>query len=199
MNYLNDNLPFNAVACNLLRVKNGKFSQNGLTVKTKLNYIEYALAKSKAGRDKLKISMANNSAPKCAFFVRSVRTPSQNSLFSDSLSPMVARNGQPFAVGCFPLIAVCHPVTRYRQNVTIFAVTLENLSMETAAMYQFIFARLRTPRHALKIRILADNEQQARARFTHGENLLFVGKINLHRQNAPQNHRSLAMKGGIYA
>lgn len=50
-------------------------------------------------------------------------------------------------------------------------------------MYQFIFAPTCAPR--IKIRILADNEQQARARFTDGETLLFVGRINLHRQLTP--------------
>ena len=113
MNYLNDNLPFNAVACNLFTRKNKPFLQNGLTDKTRLNYINPALAKSRASRGKLNLSMANSSTPVLtrAFFVRSVYAPIQNNLSFDRLVSMVARNGQPLAVGCFPLIAVFHPVT----------------------------------------------------------------------------------------
>lgn len=67
-------------------------------------------------------------------------------------------------------------------------------------MYQFIFALMRTPKHCLKIRILANNEQQARARFTHGESLLFIGRINLHRQNMAKIDRTFdTMQGGVYA
>ena len=54
-------------------------------------------------------------------------------------------------------------------------------------MYQFIFALIGAPQ--LKIRLLADNEQQARSRFTDGESLLLVGRIN---QNPLKNNRTLA-------
>ena len=56
-------------------------------------------------------------------------------------------------------------------------------------MYQFIFALIGAPQ--LKIRLLADNEQQARSRFTNGDSLLLVGRIN---QNPLKNNRTLAGK-----
>ena len=121
--------------------KINKFTILLLTDKTRLNYINPALAKSRASRDKLNLSMANSSTPVLtrAFFVRSVYAPIQNNLSFDRLFSMVARNGQPLAVGCFPLIAVCHPVTCYRPTVTSLAVVLENLSMDTAEMiYKFL-------------------------------------------------------------
>ena len=55
-------------------------------------------------------------------------------------------------------------------------------------MYQFIFALICAPQ--LKIRLLADNEQQARSRFTNGDSLLLVGRIN---QNPLKNNRTLAV------
>ena len=57
-------------------------------------------------------------------------------------------------------------------------------------MYQFIFALIRAPQ--IKIRLLADNEQQARSRFTDGDTLLFVGKIN---QNPLKNNRTFSTNG----
>lgn len=56
---------------------------------------------------------------------------------------------------------------------------------------------MRTPKHSLKIRILADNEHQARARFSDGgSSLLFIGRINL---SQPKNNRTFAAQGGVYA
>lgn len=133
MNYLNDNLPFNAVACNLFTRKNKPFLQNGLTDKTRLNYINSALAKSSASRGKLNLYKANDSTPfNRAFFVRSVYAPIQNNLSFDRLFSMVARNGQPLAVGCLPCMAVFHPVTCYRPTVESLAVVPENLYKDTA-------------------------------------------------------------------
>ena len=68
------------------------------------------------------------------------------------------------------------------------AVVPENKHMELTQMHQFIFALIRAPQ--IKIRLLADNEQQARSRFTDGDTLLFVGKIN---QNPLKNNRALAV------
>lgn len=196
MNYLNDNLPFNAVACNLFTRKNKPFLQNGLTDKTRLNYIECALANCGVRSSKAVLLLQANSAPIRAFFVRSVYAPIQCSLFSDSLFSMVARNGQPLAVGCFPLIAVCHPVTCYRPTVTSLAVVLENLSMDTAEMiYKFLCVNRTHPHFNLCIQTIhANTEESARlslnADFRH---LVTVAKIN------PKFNRTLAMKGGIYA
>ena len=106
---------------------------------------------------------------------------------------MVERNGQPFAVGCFPLVAVSHPVTFYRPTVRSLAVDSENLSQESTQMYQFIFAAIRRTdltNHIKKIRITADTEQAARAQFARDFVLVLTGKINL--QNTVKNDRTFA-------
>ena len=197
MNYLNDNLPFNAVACNLFTRKNKPFLQNGLTDKTRLNYINPALAKSRASRGKLNLYKANDSTPfNRAFFVRGIYAPIQYSLFSDSLFSMVARNGQPLAVGCYPFEAVFHPVTCYRPTVESLAVVPENNQKDTAEMiYKFLCVNRSHPHFNLCIQTIhANTEESARlslnADFRH---LVTVAKIN------PKFNRTLAMKGGIYA
>ena len=169
-----------------------------LTDKTRLNYINSVLAKSRAGRRKLNLQMANSSTPVLtrAFFVRSVYAPIQNNLSFDRLFSMVARNGQPFVVGCFPYVAVCHPVTCYRPTVTSLAVVPKDLHMDTAEMiYKFLCVNRTHLHFNLCIQsIHANNEESARlslnADFRY---LATVAKIN------PKFDRTLAMKGGIYA
>lgn len=198
MNYLNDNLPFNAVACNLFTRKNKPFLQNGLTDKTRLNYINPAFAKSSAGRRKLNLQMANSSTPVLtrAFFVRSVYAPIQNNLSFDRLFSMVARNGQPFVVGCFPFVAVFLPRYALPPVVGKLAVTPKKLQMDTAEMiYKFLCVNRTHPHFNLCIQTIhANTEESARlslnADFRH---LVTVAKIN------PKFNRTLAMKGGIYA
>lgn len=196
MNYLNDNLPFNAAACNLFTRKNKPFLQNGLTDKTRLNYIECALANCKVRSSKAVLLSKANSAPIRAFFVRSVYAPIQYSLFSDSLFSMVAHNGKGFALCRFPLIAVFDPVMCYRQIVESFAVASQKLSKDTADMiYKFLCVNRTHPHFNLCIQTIhANTEESARlslnADFRH---LVTVAKIN------PKFNRTLAMKGGIYA
>ena len=145
-----------------------------------------------ASRGKLNIKLlANDSTPlDRAFFVRDIRTPKEYADFIFNLNPiilsMVERNG-PSLTGCFPITTVFHPVTFYRPTVESLAVDSENKLLESTQMYQFIFALIRAPQ--IKIRLLADNEQQARSRFTDGDTLLFVGRIN---QNPFKNNRTLA-------
>lgn len=134
--------------------------------------------------------------PKACFFMRKLHTPKER---PERLS-MVACNGKGYALCCVPQVAVFQPVTRYRQSLENLAVTLKNLSCGVTQMYQFIFAIFRhTPEgeKALKIRITADNEQQARNRFVNGDRLHFVGRINLHRQPVAKIDRTL--KGACYA
>ena len=151
----------------------------------------HALAKSKASRGKLNLYKANDSTPQNrAFFVRNIRTPQEFADFVLSnlkIHSMVERNGQSLT-GCLPMLAVSHPVTFYRPTVRSLAVDSENLTLESTQMYQFIFALICAPQ--LKIRLLADNEQQARSRFTDGESLLLVGRIN---QKPLKNNRTLAV------
>ncbi|WP_258305132.1 host cell division inhibitor Icd-like protein [Aggregatibacter actinomycetemcomitans] len=130
--------------------------------------------------------MANDSTPQNrAFFVRNIRTPQEFADFVLSnlkIHSMVERNGQSLT-GCFPITTVSHPVTFYRPTVRSLAVDSKNQLLESTQMYQFIFALSRAPQ--IKIRLLADNEQQARARFTRGENLIFVGRINQNPKLTP--------------
>lgn len=147
------------------------------------------------------LSLAQNTPIAC-FFMRSAHAP-QERLARPS---MVACSGKGSALCCFPVMTVFEPVTRYRQQASkLQAVTSNQIFTGVTQMYQFIFALMRTPKQSLKIRILADNEQQARARFTHGDTLLFVGRIN---QNPRKNNRTLASRfplsapatqGGVYA
>ena len=133
------------------------------------------------------------STPKACFFMRNIRTPKE---FADfvfihqiykSLS-MVACSGKgsPFAANrMWQFLRPLHVTAKASE---LYAVTLKCLHTELRKMYQFIFALIRAPQ--IKIRLLADNEQQARSRFTDGNTLLFVGKIN---QNPLKNNRTLAL------
>ena len=150
-----------------------------------------ALAKSKASREKLNyLHQANDSTPfNRAFFVRNIRTPKEFADFVLSnlkIHSMVERNRQSLT-GCPPDVAVSHPVMLYRPTVRSLAVDSKNQHQESTQMYQFIFALIGAPQ--LKIRLLADNEQQARSRFTNGDSLLLVGRIN---QNPLKNNRTFA-------
>lgn len=135
------------------------------------------------------------STPKACFFMRNIRTPKE---FADfvfihqiykSLS-MVACSGKgsPFAANrMWQFLRPLHVTAKASE---LYAVTLKYLHTELRKMYQFIFALIRAPQ--IKIRLLADNEQQARSRFTDGDTLLFVGRIN---QNPRKNNRTFSTNG----
>ena len=148
--------------------------------------------KTTASREKLNyLSQANDSTPfNRAFFVRNIRTPKEYADFVFNLNPiilsMVERNG-PSLTGCFPVMAVSHPVTFYRPTVRSLAVDSENLSQESTQMYQFIFAAIRRTdlsNHLQKIRITADSERNARAKLAREFVLVLAGKINLQNASA---------------
>ena len=168
------------------------FIKNTLQSAVKFGIISLQSEKVIASRGKLNyLHMANDSTPlDRAFFVRNIRTPKEYADFVFNLNPiilsMVERNEQSLT-GCPPDVAVFHLVTFYRPTVESLAVVPINQHQELTQMYQFIFALIRAPQ--IKIRLLADTEQQARSRFTDGETLLFVGKIN---QNPLKNNRTLA-------
>ena len=157
------------------------FIKNTLQSAVKFGIISSQSEKVIASRGKLNIKLlANDSTPlDRAFFVRDIRTPKEYADFIFNLNPiilsMVERNG-PSLTGCFPITTVFHLVTFYRPTVESLAVDSENKLLESTQMHQFIFALIRAPQ--IKIRLLADNEQQARSRFTDGDTLLFVGRIN---------------------
>ena len=168
------------------------FIKNTLQSAVKFGIIFSQSEKVIASRGKLNyLQLANDSTPlDRAFFVRNIRTPKEYADFVLHINPiilsMVERN-EPSMTGCLPIVAVLHLVTFYRPTVESLAVDSENLQLESTQMYQFIFALICAPQ--IKIRLLADNEQQARSRFTDGDTLLFVGKIN---QNPLKNNRTLA-------
>ena len=171
-----------------------RFFRKGLTPRGEFGTLFPQSQKTTAEpRNSNKLSVAQ-STPKACFFMRKLHTPKER---PERLS-MVACNGKGSALCCVPLIAVFEPVTRYRQQASkLCAVTLKNLFSGVTQMYQFIFALMRTPKQSLKIRILADNEHQARARFSDGgSSLLFIGRINL---SQPKNNRTFAAQGGVYA
>lgn len=171
------------------------FIKNTLQSAVKFGIISSQSEKVIASRGKLNIKLlANDSTPlDRAFFVRDIRTPKEYADFIFNLNPiilsMVERNG-PSLTGCFPITTVFHLVTFYRPTVESLAVDSENKLLESTQMYQFIFALIRAPQ--IKIRLLADNEQQARSRFTDGDTLLFVGRIN---QNPLKNNRTFSTNG----
>lgn len=137
------------------------------------------------------------STPKACFFMRNIRTP-KNKLrilfqhLSTIYSSMVACSGKgsPFAAN--RMWQFSRPLHVTAKAWKLYAVTLKCLHTELRKMYQFIFALIRAPQ--IKIRLLADNEQQARSRFTDGDTLLFVGKIN---QNPLKNNRTLAVRSPL--
>ena len=156
------------------------FIKNTLQSAVKFGIIFSQSEKVIASRGKLNLYLANDSTPlDRAFFVRDIRTPKEYADFVFNLNPiilsMVERN-EPSMTGCLPYVAVFHLVTFYRPTVESLAVDSENQYLESTQMHQFIFALIRAPQ--IKIRLLADNEQQARSRFTDGDTLLFVGRIN---------------------
>jgi hypothetical protein len=176
--------------------KINKFTILPLTDETRLNYIECALAKSKAGHCKIVLLLQANSTPTRAFFVRSVRAPIQNGLYSDSLFSMVVHNGKGSTLCRFPVITVLQPVMCYRPRLQTSAVVPKNLLQETAEMiYKFLCVNRTHPHFNLCIQTIhANTEESARlslnADFRY---LATVAKIN------PKFDRTLAMKGGIYA
>ncbi|MFA9487514.1 MULTISPECIES: host cell division inhibitor Icd-like protein [unclassified Mannheimia] len=192
------------VYCNIILNKIHQKSQenefispkNHLTPLTKAIYIALAVAKSTAERGN-----SNNIKRRTlarlltrAFFVRGLRTPkrSQSKLGSALLS-MVGRNGQRLIVGCFPFETVFHPVTLYRQAWKL-AVDVQNLQTEFSAMiYQFLgISRQHYDKtKAEQIRVLANNETQARALIARDYVLIPLGRLpdsafNAHTLNAKE-------------
>ncbi|MBS5999126.1 MAG: ash family protein [Haemophilus haemolyticus] len=143
------------------------FIKNTLQSAVKFGIIFSQSEKVIASRGKLNyLQLANDSTPlDRAFFVRNIRTPKEYADFVLHINPiilsMVERN-EPSMTGCLPIVAVFHLVTFYRPTVESLAVDSENLQLESTQMYQFIFALICAPQ--IKIRLLADNEQQARSR-----------------------------------
>ncbi|TNH07974.1 host cell division inhibitor Icd-like protein [Testudinibacter sp. TR-2022] len=156
-----------------------KCDPNHFTSDRTLGYFVPAVAKSAAERDNSnKLSTAHSTPNNACFFMREIRTPKIDP--SCDLFSMVACDGQRSIVGCFPLIAVCHPVARYRPSVTSKAVTLKQfINGVTAMIYLFIgINRTDTTNQIHRLRIAATSEQQARAILARDYVLCFAGRIN---------------------
>lgn len=167
-------------------------AQNNLQSVVKIGTLSPQSKKTTAEPENSNYLYTAQNTPIACFFMRSAHAP-QKRLARPS---MVACNGKGFALCCFPCMTVSQPVTRYRPSLRTLAVTSNQFLHGVTQMYQFIFALMRTPTDCLKVRILADNEHQARARFDCGDSLLFVGRIN---QNSRKINRTFATKGGVYA
>lgn len=102
--------------------------------------------------------LANSSTPLIrAFFVRSIRTPKENAL--SVLLSMVGRIGQSLRLAAFPMVAVFHPDTFYRQAWKL-AVDVINLPLEFSQMlYTFLFIHSR-----LRISVFANSLTEAYSR-----------------------------------
>ncbi|QLB43582.1 host cell division inhibitor Icd-like protein [Mannheimia pernigra] len=103
-------------------------------------YIAFAFAKSEAECGNSNTLLANSSTPLNyrAFFVRSSRTPKK--CYNIAVFSMVACSGQGFALDCFPIVAVFHPVARYRPTLwKMLAIAPKNQLLELSAMiYKFL-------------------------------------------------------------
>lgn len=139
------------------------------------------------------------STPKACFFMRNIRTP-QNKLrilfqhLSTIYSSMVACSGKgsPFAAN--RMWQFSRPLHVTAKASKLYAVALKCLHTELRKMYQFIFALIRAPQ--IKIRLLADTEQQARSRFTDGNNhsLPVFQKVAM---ISPQSEKVIASRGKL--
>ncbi|WP_052124492.1 ash family protein [Gallibacterium anatis] len=110
-----------------------------LTNSPKPAYTLHAFAKSKASREKLNnLQLANSTPLNRAFFVRNFRTPKERQF--KACSSMVGRNRKGLALCRFPIVAVSHPVTFYRQAVRSLAVAFNNSQLELSIMLYLIKA-----------------------------------------------------------
>lgn len=96
-----------------------------------LSYIKTVIAKSIAERRNSNNRQAH-STPLACFLVCDISIPIIQ-LLNAVYHSMVACSGQRLVVGCYPVGAVFYPVTRYRHNVEMKAVTFDN-QQETVDM-----------------------------------------------------------------
>ncbi|MDO4626583.1 MAG: host cell division inhibitor Icd-like protein [Pasteurellaceae bacterium] len=178
----------------------------GLTAGLFSRYLTFAAAKSVAERDNsINLPKANNHTRQACFFIHSIRTSKER--FKKACSSMVACSGKGSPFADLPLVSVCHPVTRYRQSVTTFAVTLEKLTKGVTAMFIYIFAAIRRSDYCdttrrlnqlpkITLHVKAENENQARALLSRDYFLISVGRINPTFKNTAIFGRGLT--GNVY-
>ncbi|QNS16178.1 ash family protein [Mannheimia bovis] len=136
-------------------------------------YSAHVVAKSTTERgNSNNLYTADNSTPlNRAFFVRSLRTPKENAL--SVLLSMVGRNGQRLIVGCFPCIAVFHPVMLYRQAWKLAVVPNLIYTELSSMIYKFLL--LGSQR--LKITVHANNKAEALSRVQFTSKPLLVARL----------------------
>ncbi|MDH3001783.1 hypothetical protein A1D28_00495 [Pasteurella multocida] len=192
------NLTLIKTDCNLFTKCSKNFQSFLLTTETAINYIKYALAKSKDERQNSNFTKADNSTPLSAcFFMRKSHTPKID-LSCDRLCSMVACGGKGSPFAAFLCMQFLTPLHVTAQSVRTLAVTLKKQTKETAEMiYQFlgISHQHYDQTKAEQIRILADNETQARAYLARDYVLISLGRL----PNTAKNDRTLTVKGGVYA
>ncbi|MDD2166252.1 host cell division inhibitor Icd-like protein [Glaesserella parasuis] len=142
-----------------------------------------------------------NSTPQACFFIRSTRTPKENTAPKNRESgflSMVACNGKGFALCCVPSIAVSEPVTRYRPNPQKFSGSLHKSYLELSKMiYKFLcLNRTKHTYNQETLYIQADSEEQARLQLSADYRLLLDRPIAKFRTNqtacpTPEQNNSL--------
>ncbi|ERF78244.1 ash family protein [Gallibacterium anatis] len=134
-----------------------------LTSAGNLSYFNTALSNSAEPRNSNLYKADKYTPLNACFFMRSTNTPQERPELHESPErlSMVTCYGKGFALCRVPCIAVFEPVTRYRQSLETFAVTLNNQYKEIAKM---IYKFLLLGKKRLKIAILANSEQEARQR-----------------------------------
>ncbi|MDO9984394.1 host cell division inhibitor Icd-like protein, partial [Glaesserella parasuis] len=164
-------------------------------------YSAHVVAKSTTEPENSNDLYLANSTPQACFFIRSTRTPKENTAPKNRESgflSMVACNGKGFALCCVPSIAVSQPVTRYRPNPEKFSGSLHKSYLELLAMiYKFLcLNRTKHTYNQETLYIQADSEEQARLQLSADYRLLLDRPIAKFRANqtacpTPEQNNSL--------
>lgn len=173
------------------------YSTKDFTSAVILSYFNNApVKKAGASREKLNTYKAYDDTPSNAcFFMRELRTPKENDRSNFGLVvllSMMACNGQPLAVGCFPCKAVSHPVTRYRPSREKQSDSL-NITRTIKMIYQFAGVSRHTynPTQLKQFRVLAQSETQARALLARNYVLVLIGRL----PNTAKNQNTIILGG----
>lgn len=185
--FTTNNSTITANHCNITQIATPSKSlslTDRLTTQAKQLYAKCVTAKSVAEPRNSNLYKAN-STPKACFFIRSTRTPKENTFpnFRErTFLSMVACNGKGFALCCIPCIAVFEPVTRYRPKASkLQAVALINQIQGLSSMiYKFLcLDREATDFRTQILTINATNEENARFSLTARWRLLATIAKNL--------------------
>ncbi|MDG6484722.1 host cell division inhibitor Icd-like protein [Glaesserella parasuis] len=152
-------------------------------------YSVHVVAKSMTERgNSNNLYTANSSTPfNRAFFVRSIRTPKENTVPKNrdrGFLSMVGRIGQRLTVGYFPCMVVFHPDTFYRQAWKLAVVPKIIYTELLAMIYKFLcLNRTKHTYNQETLYIQADSEEQARLQLSADYRLLLDRPIAKFRAN----------------